>query len=59
MKELPPQVSNPADVVELTRRLVQIPSYRNVRDVKTHALLPKDQRVEEIGVATYIADFLR
>lgn len=58
-RELPQQVENPADVVELTRRLVQIPSYVNIRDPKTGELVPNEQRVDEIGVATYIADFLR
>src|SRR5260221_7140787 len=59
MKELPQQVTNPTDVAELTRRLVQIPSYVNVRDPKTNELVPEAQRVDERGVATYIADFLR
>lgn len=59
MKELPPQATNTKDVAGLTQRLVQIPSYVNIYDNKTGQPVPPEQRVDEIAVSTYIADYLQ
>ncbi|MBI3887897.1 M20/M25/M40 family metallo-hydrolase [Candidatus Microgenomates bacterium] len=59
MRELPSRINDPQDVTTLTRRLVQIPSYVNEYDHKHGLPIPTEQRVNESGIATYIADFLR
>lgn len=57
MIEIPQPMKDPGDVVELTRRLVRIPSYVNTQD-ENGILLPENQKVDEINVGSYIYEFL-
>ena len=60
MKEYPSMVEDPNDVVELTRNLIKIPSYVNLKDENGVPLEKNSpERVDERQIGQYIIDFLK